>query len=527
MTRKTSVLAMVCALVLSGSPALPQQAGDAELAKGVSQAQEGDFENAVVTLDGVASRLAAAGGHGKELARAHLYLSVSYLGLSQPQKAKTQFLEAWKLDPGMELSAKEFPPKVLSFLRQAEQEARSAPPSPVPPAVASGAPRTQPARGLDLGDLEQKARTLWAEYQSQMAADFVKAEQFERQTADAGLKASAWERFLSSYGTDNPMSTADEGLRSRAQERLQAVKLDAERTRPAAQPIPSATPQSVLPPPPPGDPTWKNSRDGLEYVRIPAGTFEMGCVPVDRKKCGADEEPQHTVRISRGFWLGKTEVTLEAYQRMGTGGKGKAANHPVTNVSWEEAKTFCEWSGGRLPTEAEWEHAARGGRGGLRFPWGSTIRITDARYGRFGSAGTEAVGSFTANGFGLHDMAGNVWEWTADWYDARYYASPPASDPTGPATGQYRVLRGGSWDDTAGDLRTSFRSRLEPSLRADHAGFRCARDAGGVLASADAIEYQRRMAADFAKVEQFERETADARRAEGVNVGALSPELRR
>ena len=148
MTRKMSVLAVVCALVLSGSLALPQQAGDAELAKGVTQAQEGDFENAVVTLDSVASRLTAAGGHGKELARA--YLSVSYLGLSQQQKAKTQFLEAWKLDKGMELSASEFPPKVLGFLQQAEQGARAAAPSPAPPAspaqVASTTPHGAPVR---------------------------------------------------------------------------------------------------------------------------------------------------------------------------------------------------------------------------------------------------------------------------------------------------------------------------------------------------------------------------------------------
>ena len=175
----------------------------------------------------------------------------------------------------------------------------------------------------------------------------------------------------------------------------------------------------------------RNPKDGLQYVLIPAGTFEMGCVPGDGD-CGSDEKPRHTVRIGRDFWLGKTEVTLRAYQRKGAGGQGSSWSHPVTSVNWDEAKAFCEWSGGRLPTEAEWEYAARGGQGKRKYPWGDTISWSQARY-RAGTA--TRTGWFAPNGFGLHDMAGNVWEWTGDWYDAGYYALSPESDPTGPATG--------------------------------------------------------------------------------------------
>ena len=233
-------------------------------------------------------------------------------------------------------------------------------------------------------------------------------------------------------------------------------------------------------------PVEVNPTDGLEYVRIPAGVFEMGCVPSD-DTCSGNENPRHTVQITKDFWIGRTEVTVGAYE-----GFAKATsrempeapdfnsswgnkNHPINRVTWDEAKAYCSWIGGRLPTEAEWEYAARGGEEGLKYPRGDEISYKGANYGA-NVRGTSAVDSYPANGFGLRDMAGNVWEWVGDWYEEDYYKNSPTADPQGPASGAGRVLRGGSWNGDPQVLRASVRNGYQPGFRGNLIGFRCVRE---------------------------------------------------
>ena len=248
-------------------------------------------------------------------------------------------------------------------------------------------------------------------------------------------------------------------------------------------------------PPLPTDRLRVNPRDGLEYVLAPAGTFQMGCVPDDRE-CYAREEPRHEIRISEPFWIGRTEVSVEAYERFVSDaglampseprglddfndGWGKK-NHPMVKVTWSEAQSYCEWAGGRLPTEAEWEYAARGGLDGLKYTWGNERSHEEANFWRSGGRDvwkhTAPVASFPANRFGLYDMSGNVYEWTSDWFDEDYYHRSPAFDPQGPGSGRSRVVRGGAGFINPAVLRISTRLRNEPDARRLGVGFRCALD---------------------------------------------------
>jgi sulfatase modifying factor 1 len=240
--------------------------------------------------------------------------------------------------------------------------------------------------------------------------------------------------------------------------------------------------------------TWVNPKDGLTYVWIPAGSFQMGAVPGDSEADG-NEKPRHRVTISKGFWLCRTPVTVEAYEKF-CAATGRAMpeppdfnpnwrykDHPIVNVNWDDAVAYCQWAGGRLPTEAEWEYAARAGTETVYW-WGNSYRQgmanCDEKNGRVPGgvylAKTTPVGHYPANAWGLYDMAGNVWEWCADWWGDSYYASSPPTDPKGPARGDGRVLRGGSWHSDPTSLRVSYRSRMVPSSRYDNIGFRCVRD---------------------------------------------------
>jgi formylglycine-generating enzyme required for sulfatase activity/predicted Ser/Thr protein kinase len=216
--------------------------------------------------------------------------------------------------------------------------------------------------------------------------------------------------------------------------------------------------------------TKVNPKDELRYVWIPPGTFTMGCSSGD-SACDDVEKPAHQVTITKGFWLGQTEVTYAAYQHVvGTNPSHvKGANLPVDYVSWSEAEAYCQAVGGRLPTEAEWEYAARAGNGESLY--GDIDRIAWSR----GNSGehTHEVAQKQPNVWGLYDMLGNVWEWTADWFEN--YAPGPAVDPTGPASGRYRAARGDSWEvDPADGLRVSDRVGIGPGRSAAGTiGMRC------------------------------------------------------
>ncbi len=221
--------------------------------------------------------------------------------------------------------------------------------------------------------------------------------------------------------------------------------------------------------------------DSLGWVRLPAGTFLMGCVPADML-CGTDERPRHAVTISNPFDLMATEVTVGQFRAAMPEIDPQpvwstSADHPVVSVAWDEAVAFCRVLGARLPTEGEWEYAARGGRAGVIFPWGNeapTEREGVANGAALESDAARPVKSFAANGFGLFDMAGNVWEWVSDF--GGFYGAEPVTDPTGPATGRVRVVRGGAYGDDPGNLRVSNRTPNDPERLNVNVGFRCARD---------------------------------------------------
>jgi len=227
----------------------------------------------------------------------------------------------------------------------------------------------------------------------------------------------------------------------------------------------------------------QDARPPIAWVTIPAGTFQMGCVPAD-PRCDADEQPRHTVTISKGFQLMATEVTVGVYRALIAELEAQppwsSPDHPVVIVTWQDAAAFCDKAGGRLPTEAEWEYAARGGRDGALYPWGDEAPTDEP--GKPNGATLESdrarpVKSYQANGYGLFDMAGNVWEWTADI--GGLYRTGTLIDPQGLAAGSTRIVRGGSFGDAPRNLRLSNRT----SNRADsinvNVGFRCARSLAG------------------------------------------------
>lgn len=216
-----------------------------------------------------------------------------------------------------------------------------------------------------------------------------------------------------------------------------------------------------------------------EMVRVPAGVFLMG------SDDGLwDEKPPHRVYLD-SFYIDRFEVTNGLYKRfMETAGRQapqywsdsrlNGASQAVVGVTWYDAEAYCHWIGNRLPTEAEWEKAARG-TNGRKYPWGDKWDPTRAMLGE--NSLRTPVGSYAGgvSPYGIHDMAGNVAEWIADWYDERYYRHSPDRNPRGPESGRYRVLRGGSWRSVPFDLRTTDRNHDTPRSLSDVIGFRCAK----------------------------------------------------
>ena len=242
-----------------------------------------------------------------------------------------------------------------------------------------------------------------------------------------------------------------------------------------------ATPPAVVAPeaPPAAKPkTWINPADGQTYVWIPPGEFTMGCSEAD-SECAADEKPTHPVSIDKGFWLGQTEVTLAAYRKYaaqhGGNAPAGAGDLPATEVSWAEGKTYCAAVGGRLPTEAEWEYAARGGK--PQAYYGVVPEI--AWYAGNSGDAPHAVGKKKPNAYGLYDVLGNVREWVLDRYYNKYDVAAPATGDSMEqplALNASTVARGGFWESEAAAIRVSHRSALETDTADPSIGWRCASD---------------------------------------------------
>lgn len=220
-------------------------------------------------------------------------------------------------------------------------------------------------------------------------------------------------------------------------------------------------------------------------VLVPAGEFVMGT------EGQGDNSPPHTVRLA-AFLIDRYEVTNAEYEEFCRAtGKGlpvfwgsdslrsgpRYPDHPVVMVSWRDAQEYAAWRGKRLPSEAEWECAARGGLASRMYVGGDDLDPAQANFTKSGQRGPVAVGSYAPNGFGLYDMAGNVQEWVADRYGEDYYRTGPAEDPRGPERGRLRVLRGGGWYTGPGCMGVGYRIALPENWVDFNVGFRCARDA--------------------------------------------------
>jgi formylglycine-generating enzyme required for sulfatase activity len=242
---------------------------------------------------------------------------------------------------------------------------------------------------------------------------------------------------------------------------------------------------------------------GITLVYVPAGEFWMGATDSD-PDAWDDEKPRHRVYLD-GYWIGQTEVTNAQYEGFILAGgystrafwssagwawresngvtqplywndvTWNGAEHPVVGVSWYEAEAYARWAGVRLPTEAQWEYAARGGPLGRGYLYAGSNSVDEVAWYSDNSGGrTHPVGQKKPNELGLYDMSGNVWEWAADWYDAGYYAQSPRENPLGPSTGPYWALRGGVWDGSPKYARCSKRQRPIPFERYWNSGFRVA-----------------------------------------------------
>ena len=221
-------------------------------------------------------------------------------------------------------------------------------------------------------------------------------------------------------------------------------------------------------------------------ILIPAGQYEIGY-----KKGLPDQKPTHLVTVS-AFYLDNHEVTNAQYSAfLDSSGHRLPVyrqdslyndpNIPVVGVSWYDAEAYCQWAGKRLPTEAEWEIAARGGIADEKYPFDGRLNSDKANYHHDtlnDPEGLKIAGQYPPNGYGLYDMAGNVWEWAADWYSQTAYRDTTnLQNPAGPAKGQAKVIRGGSWNYISDFQTVYYRNRANPEMMVNYIGFRCAKDA--------------------------------------------------
>lgn len=231
-------------------------------------------------------------------------------------------------------------------------------------------------------------------------------------------------------------------------------------------------------------PATITASDGATMVLVPAGSFEMGSENGD-----VDERPVHSVTVD-DFYIDQYEVSNAQYRQCVEAGICQArttcswgeatyedlakANHPVGCMNWSDAKTYCEWRGARLPTEAEWEKAARG-TDERPFPWGEEFPNSSLLNYGWSKIESVPVDSYPdgVSPYGVYNMAGNVWEWVADWYGEEYYANSPARNPQGPEDGRFRMTRGGSWSQDLKDVRAANRDEIDPSDTSADNGFRC------------------------------------------------------
>ena len=271
-----------------------------------------------------------------------------------------------------------------------------------------------------------------------------------------------------------------------------------------ATPTRTPPPTAMFPHAPRIGSTWTRPADGMLMIYVPEGNFNMGS-----NNGFSDEQPVHTVYLD-AFWIDQTEVTNAMYASCVSAGacqppgfylsstrssyynNSQYADYPVIYVNWVSASAYCAWAGARLPSEAEWEKAARG-TDGRTYPWGNDFSCYNGNFDDEtqidsyvieggpdcdGYIDTSPAGSFLsgASPYGVLDMAGNVWEWVADRYDPDYYAKSPASNPTGPISGNW-AFRGGSWGSIDNGIRSASRHGFADYVTSDDLGFRCSLDA--------------------------------------------------
>lgn len=216
---------------------------------------------------------------------------------------------------------------------------------------------------------------------------------------------------------------------------------------------------------------------------IPQGNFSMGNKTL--RTVFLDAYYMDVYEVTNGMYkdcvdngpcqppLTERSLTRDAYY-----GNPEFSNYPVVYVNWDQAQTYCRWRGGRLPTEAEWEKAARGDAGARSLPWGEDLTCEKTNYDQCFVGDTTEVGSYPdgVSPYGIHDMMGNVWEWVADWYSTSYYLSSPALNPNGPKSGTARVLRGASFDEYTNMMRVSYRGYDVPLNATYEIGIRCVQE---------------------------------------------------